>query len=127
MLRLYYGGSTGPHTNWRDGSLNLAYLRPDGFAGIEPERPGDVGILITRPVESPSGALRITADANGGSVTVAVLDGSGSSLAESTPIKGDVTDVPVRWKKGDFRSLAGKPSRLRFEIQHARVYSFMTA
>ncbi|OHB76516.1 MAG: hypothetical protein A2W31_13560, partial [Planctomycetes bacterium RBG_16_64_10] len=32
-LRLYYGGSDGPHTGFRAGGLGLATLRPDGFAG----------------------------------------------------------------------------------------------
>ena len=30
---LYYGGSDGLHTSWRNGFFCLATLRPDGFAG----------------------------------------------------------------------------------------------
>ena len=32
-IRLYYGGSDGLHTSWRNGFFCLATLRPDGFAG----------------------------------------------------------------------------------------------
>ena len=35
-LQLYYGGSDGPHTDWRAAYLGLATLRPDGFAGLTP-------------------------------------------------------------------------------------------
>ena len=34
-IRLYYGGSDGLHTSWRNGFLCLATLRPDGFAGYK--------------------------------------------------------------------------------------------
>ena len=43
-IRLYYGASNGPHTNWRDGFLALATLRPDGFAGYETVAPEHKGI-----------------------------------------------------------------------------------
>jgi hypothetical protein len=124
MLRLYYGANNGYHTNWRDGFLCLAYLRPDGFAGMEPEKAGGAGSVITRPLENRSGVLRISADAKGGALTVTVLDESGRSLAESSPVRGDVTDELVRWEKGNFGSLLGKTVRLRFDLLTARLYSF---
>ena len=39
-LQLYYGGSDGPHTDWRSAYLGLATLRPDGFAGLTPASKG---------------------------------------------------------------------------------------
>jgi hypothetical protein len=123
-LRLYYGGNNGYHTDWRDGFLCLAYLRPDGFAGMEPEKSGRAGNIVTRPLENRSGTLRVSADAKGGALTVGVLDDSGRSMAESSPIRDDVTDAPVRWTKGDFGSLAGKTIRLQFDLRGARLYSF---
>jgi hypothetical protein len=124
MLRLYYGANNGYHTNWRDGFLCLAYLRPDGFAGMEPERDGGVGSIVTRPRENRSGMLRLTADAKDGAVTVRVLDDSGRSVAESLPVRGEVTDEPVHWNKGSLGSLAGKMIRLQFDLRAARLYSF---
>ena len=126
-IRLYYGANNGYHSNWRDGFLCLAYLRPDGFAGIEPEKPGGAGSIITRPLANVSGDLRISADAQGGAVTVTVLDESGRNLAESSPISADVTDGLVRWEKGSFASLVGRTLRLRFDIASARLYSFNLA
>jgi hypothetical protein len=123
VIRLYYGGNDGFHTNWRDGFLCLAYLRPDGFAGMDPEKQGG-GHVVTRPFENRSGSLRLTADAKGGAVTVAALDDTGLSIAESDPVREDVTDAKVRWRKGDFGALRGRTLRLRFELNAARLYSF---
>lgn len=124
MLRLYYGGNNGFHTNWRDGFLCLAYLRPDGFAGMEPEKPRGSGSIVTRPLENASGTLRISADAKNGAVKIAVLGEDGRILAESSPVKGNVTDEPVQWAKGDYRALRGKTVRLRFDLTAARLYAF---
>jgi hypothetical protein len=123
-IRLYYGANNGYHDNWRDGFLCLAYLRPDGFAAMEPEKPRGSGSIVTRPLENRSGALRLTTDSQGGRVTATVLDEDGRSLAESSPVSADVTDWLVRWEKGSFASLVGKTIRLRFDLVAARLYSF---
>jgi hypothetical protein len=127
VLRIYYGGNNGYHTNWRDGFLCLAYLRPDGFAGMEPEKPRGSGSIITRPLEIRSDALRLSADAKDGSVAIAALDENGRNLAESVPVRADVSDAVVVWNKGSFGSLMGRTVRLRFDLNAARLYSFNLA
>jgi hypothetical protein len=124
-IRLYYGASDDTHYGKRKGHLALAVLRPDGFAGWEPEAKGSPGVVVTRPVKV-SGELRVTADARGGSMAVKAIDEAGKPLAESEPIEVDATDRPVRWKEGA-SALRGKPVRLRFELQDAKVYSFRFA
>ena len=124
-IRIYYGGCNSGHFDWRDGFLCLAKLRPDGFAGFEPTNSETAAIVETPPLPFSS-RLRMTADAQGGSITVLVVDAKGSVLATSEPISADVTDEPVRWPEAvDLVELAGRQLSLRFEIRRARLYSFL--
>jgi len=123
-VRLYYGGSNGPHGGWRDGFFCLATLRPDGFAGYRPVDPARAGVVITRPITCPAKPLRITADAAGGSVRVSLVDAAGKPLATAAPIGADVTDRPVVFPAGALAACACKPVALRIEFTRAKVYSF---
>ena len=77
-IRLYYGASNGPHTDWRDGFFALATLRPDGFAGYEPVDAGKPAVVVTSLVSVVGDTLRITADAAGGSIRVTAIDAAGN-------------------------------------------------
>lgn len=124
-IRLYYGGSDGPHTDWRKGSLCLAWLRPDGFAAMEPAESGQTATIVTRPVKCVGTKLQVTADTGGGRLRVAVLDQEGFELKNCRPITTDVTDGVVAWSDGaDLASLEGKPIRLKFELTAGQLYSF---
>ncbi|MHC4506508.1 MAG: hypothetical protein ACYTFI_24700, partial [Planctomycetota bacterium] len=125
-IRLYYGGSDWLHYGWRNGSLCLATLRPDGFAGYEQtsaERPATV---TTVPMSWPGGQAYLSADVReGGSVGVALLDSDNKTLAESKPVRRTVTDAEIDWQgQSRMRDLAGKPVRLRFELRNAKLYSY---
>jgi hypothetical protein len=61
-IHIYYGGSDDLHGGWRAGSLCLATLRPDGWAGYEPVNAEQAGIVITTPQQC-RGKLTLTADA----------------------------------------------------------------
>ena len=62
--------------------------------------------------------LQISADAQGGSVRVAVLDDQGREIAASEPIGADVTDALVRWASGvPFELLRDRTLRLRIELR----------
>ena len=50
-IRVYYGGSNGKHSGFRDGFFCMARLRPDGYAGLASEAGGQVGIVETNPIE----------------------------------------------------------------------------
>ena len=127
-IRIYYGGSNGPHGGWRDGFFCLARMRPDGFAAFQPSSAGSPGVVVTRPVKVASADLRINADARGGQLRVGVLESGGGpgalSLNQAVPIQTDVLDGPCRWKKGSLRSLVGKEVQFVFELRAARAFSF---
>ena len=124
-IRLYYGASNGPHTNWRDGFLALATLRPDGFAGYEPTDRNRVATVTTRAFKCGGARLRLSADAGGGTVRTTLLDDAGRKLAEAAPVTGNVTDQPLTWANGfNLAEHVGRPVRLAFELKAAKVYSF---
>ena len=123
-IRIYYGGFNGTHGRWRDGSLCLATLRPDGWAGYEPVDSAHSGTVVTTPTEA-GGELSLTADAAGGSVLVTVVNGDGSEVATSTPIEENVTNHPVTFAASDqLVQLSGRRVRLRFDLHNAKLYSF---
>lgn len=127
-IQLYYGGSNGPHTSWRDGFLCLATLRRDRWAGYEPSNTNRSAIILTKPIVLSTSTLRVTADARGGSAVVAILDVSGRELAAAEAITGEVTDSPVRLAtQAVLTELKGKPVRLQFNLQRAKLYSFTLA
>jgi len=124
-VRIYYGGCNSGHFDWRDGFLCLATLRPDGFAGFEPSDSEHAARVETPPLPFSS-RLCITADAQGGSITVSAVDSDGGILATSEPVSTDLTDEPVCWTVPvNLEELNGRPLSLRFEIRNARLYSFL--
>jgi hypothetical protein len=124
-IRLYYGGGNGPHSNWRDGCLALATLRPDGFAGMRAAAGGPPGRVQTRPLLCTGRELRLTADARAGSVRVRVLAADQRLLATGEPITGNVTRETVRWTSpADLAQFSGQPIRCEFELQGATLYAF---
>jgi len=125
-IRLYYGGSNGPHFGWRAGGLGLARLRPDGFAGMETAAAGAVGTIITRPIPCAGRRLQVTADVGaGGSVRASVLDADGFGPGDCEAIVADVTDGTIRWRGDrDLTCLRDRPVRLRFELRCATLYAF---
>jgi hypothetical protein len=124
-LLVFYGGSTAVHRGWKRHCLPcLATLRPDGFAAYEPIAPDAPGTLVTTPLRCVGPALQISADAQGGSIRVFVLDNQDREIAASEPIAADVTDAEVRWA-GDasFESLRDRQVRLKFELRGAKLYA----
>jgi hypothetical protein len=124
QVLIFYGGSNVPHQGWKRHCLPcLARLRLDGFAAYEPETTGGTATVITRPLRALGEPLRLSADAQGGSVRVHVLDDPGFTES-SLPNTGNVTDAGVAWSGRDFTTLKGKTVRLQFELQAAKLYAF---
>jgi hypothetical protein len=122
-LLIYYGGSDFPHTGWKRHCLpSLARLPVDHFAGYEPVEK-KAAVLESAAFAVGDEPLQVSADADGGSLRVLVLDGE-QVTAESEPITANVTDAPVRWQRGDFAALKGKRVKFRFELIHAKLYAF---
>ena len=123
-IRLYYGGSDYYHSGWRNGSLCLAVLRPDGFAGYEQKSKEKAALLTTTAIPYGGQEIRITADVNrGGSIEVSVVDGKGQDVVTAGTVSKTVTDVPLKWSK----KIGADMIRLKFEIVNAKLYSFSLA
>lgn len=122
-IELYYGGGDGIHFGWRKGSLCLATLRVDGFAGYEPIDKAKAASVTLKP-QRLGNKLGVTADAQGGVLRVLVLDADGNTVLKSKPIDRDITDQPVEWEKGRLAELEEHPYTLRFELKRAKVYAY---
>jgi len=120
-IRLYYGGSDWLHTSWRNGSLCLATLRPDGFAGYQQISKDRPAIITTASTPYSGQAIRVTADvSNGGSIKAWVVDGAGKELAAAKPITKRVTDMRLELSDKIEKSRI----QLKFELNNAKLYSF---
>ncbi len=120
-IRLYYGGSDGLHTSWRNGFLCLATMRPDGFAGYVQKSNDRVAQLTTKAVPYSNQKITITADiGQGGYVKVSILDSDNRLLAESKTISETITDKELELN-GDVNM---DHVKLKFEFSNATIYSF---
>jgi len=101
-------------------------IRKDGFlsyhAGHEP------AWLITRPFTFAGNRLNINfATSAIGSVRITLLDDAGDAIPgyESCEIFGDSLERPVDFAGGiDLSALAGRPVRMRIDLQDADIFSF---
>lgn len=124
-IRIYYAGCNGKHSGFRDSFLCLAHLRPDGYAALVPEAPGQVGVVETHPIECTGTQLHLSTDAAGGRVRVAIVGADGYGMPDCEPINSVCSDETVRWRgKKDLSNFLGRYFRLRFETTAAKLYSF---
>jgi len=130
---IYYGGSNGRHTAFRETSLGLARCGLDRFAGYAPLEEGAPGYVVTEDI--PAGgadALFVTADISGeGWIRAAVIDKDNSEIpgfafVDCTPIGCTCTSARIAWKGGTLRDLAQETIAFKFEIVGAgsTLYSF---
>jgi len=120
-IRLYYGGSDYLHFGWRNGSLSLATLRPDGFAGIKQSKIEKKSLIKTKPIMIDKQKLRLSADVyEGGYVKVTILDLDNTILAVSQKIKQNVTDKVLVFNK----NIENKQIKLEFDFQKSTIYSY---
>jgi hypothetical protein len=76
----------------------------------------------------PNGRLQVNADAEGGHLTVEVLDVEGNvqpglSASQGVPIESDRLRHEIGWKDADL-ARAKRPLRLRFRLESAKLFSF---
>ena len=127
-IRMYYGGSNGEHSDFRDGFFCLARLRLDGFAAMEPERADTPATVLTAAIPLTGEVLRANVKAPNGAIKAAVLDANGDPVAESESFTGDALDGPLPWHDASgLKDLLGKPVRIRFELKNARLFAFRFA
>ncbi|MCZ6675094.1 MAG: serine hydrolase [Verrucomicrobia bacterium] len=128
-IQIYYGASDWYFFDWRKGSLALATLRKDGWAGYEPVDQRKPAVIRTTSLARTTGKLRLCADvAPGGSIRVILMDGDNKEFIASKPLTKTVTDGEVQWAN-DFSldQIESDEFRLGFEIVNAKLYSFSFA
>ena len=119
-IQLYYGASDWLHYSWRNGSLALATLRQDGFAGYVQIEKGSKGIIFTKSIPYQGERISLTADVEeGGSITVSVINDEGETI-EAAAVTKTVTDVELKF---DAKIKSGN-IQLKIEISQAKVYAF---
>jgi hypothetical protein len=103
-------------------------IRIDGFVSLSAPMAG--GGMVTKPLVFEGNRLVINfATSAGGSVGVEVQDAAGQpipgfALSDSPALFGNTIRKVVGWTGGeDVGALAGRPVRLRFELNDADLYS----
>jgi len=120
-IRLYYGGSDYLHFGWRNGSLSLATLRPDGFAGLSQDNNQRKSQIKTKSILIDNKELRISGDVNeGGYIKVTILDDDNTVLAVSQIINKNVTDEPLVFNK----SIKKGNIKLQFDFSKSTIFSY---
>jgi hypothetical protein len=132
-IYLHYSMVNGPHRSPRfpqperkfPGAIGLVTLRRDGFVSLDAG--ADPGTLLTRPFTWPGGELYVNADAQGGSLQVAVLDEAGEPLPgfeASRAMAADTTAAAVSWNGAGLDRLRDQRVRLKFTLQNGKVFSY---
>lgn len=127
QLSLY---ATESYWHGKGSALRRYTLRLDGFVAVNGPA-GQGGELLTKPITFDGTALQLNFSTSAaGTVKVELQhpDGSpieGFALTDCHDIFGDSTDRTITWKNGsNVQALAGKPIRLRFQLQDADLYAF---
>ena len=112
-----------------DSRVRRFTYRIDGFVSVRAGAEG--GALVTKPLVFAGGKLAVNfVTRKGGGVRVELQDAAGRpierfTLADCAELRGDAIEQTVAWKGGaDVSALAGKPIRIRFEINNADLFSF---
>lgn len=131
QMLLYYGGSTCDHVSHGSMAIGRAMLRRDGFACWCAD--GDsIGQLTTMPFPCQSDALYLNVDAEGGWMTVALLDEKGCAIPGFThenciAIREDSASHPDCALRVCWNGQSSLPARNNFSIdlrfQNAAIYS----
>jgi len=98
-------------------------FRVDGFVSAAAED----GEFITQPLTFSGSKLTLNLLSKG-KTRVEVQDEAGAAipgftLADCTPLVGDLIDQAVTWKGGSLEKLANKPVRLRFHLIEADLFA----
>jgi hypothetical protein len=114
---------TGP-----DSRVRRFTYRVDGFVSLHGT--GQGGSLVTKPLVFDGDELQLNfATQVGGKVRVELQNTAGKpldgfALSDCQPMQGDSIKQAVSWSGGKLSSHAGKPVRVRFEVNNGDVYSF---
>lgn len=106
--------------------------RLDGFVSADAGEAA--GWFVTGPLTFTGHVLKLNVHVRpGGRLRVGLLDKKGKpiqgrSIPDCIPITGDHIGAVVRWKTGhDLSTLAGKPTKMRVEMNKTSLYAFQFA
>jgi len=126
---LYYAAHDGPHeSKQRTAGVGLATIRKGGFVSLRgPDKRG--GVVVTRVIRWPGGALHVNADATDGELTVRVSNPLrhaviGYDHDDTRTFTGDSVDHRVTFAGGSMDAMTGKLIRLEFFLRNADLFSF---
>jgi hypothetical protein len=122
----YADYSTGRHDGRAPAWRVRLKQRVDGFVSLNAK--DEWGSLTTKPLAFAGEQLVMNADADGGSIKVAVLHADGTaipgfSLADCEPLTGAGTSQTVSWRGRSLHNLAGRPIRLQVEMRNAKLFA----
>ncbi len=112
---------------YSNGSIGVATLRRDGFAGMVADGKGE---LLTKTLTFDGGHLFVNAECRFGSLAAEVIEEDGQPVkgftrADCTAFtRADSTKTELVFAGGSLSQLAGKPVRLRFFLHCGTLYSF---
>ena len=128
----YYAGFDGSHDDpaHRKGAIGLATLRKEGFISQHAPRTG--GVVCTRAIRWPGGALSVNADAREGELRVRVSDelrkpARGFNYDDMAAFTGDSVAHEVKWGGRSLDEFKGKVIRLEFLLKEADLFTFCAA
>jgi hypothetical protein len=130
---IYYAGMQDKHWSTRRGepqrgAIGLAKLKRDRFVSME-NQGGAIGVLTTKPFVLQGNALKVNCDASNGKLDVEILAADGGVLEgfakeDCLSIRGDEISAEVKWAAREINNLGQQTVRLRFYVDHAKLYSF---
>jgi hypothetical protein len=119
-IRLYYGGSDYLHFGWRNGSLCLATLRQDGFAGYEQLDDNHPAVITTTNIPNKDN-FQITADVGeNGWIRVSILNTDGELITSSERVAETATRENLIFSE----KITLDEVKVQFEFSNAKLYSF---
>lgn len=128
-IRIYYSAQPSVH-GWNPGSLCVATLPLDRWAGYLPQDPTKPAIVTTKPLTVDGTRLFVNVDAEDGEIAVEVLDQAGKIMSGFTQSDCDILRTDkirqvVTWNgNADLSALKGQMVQFRFIVKGSRLYSF---
>ena len=125
--RIYYGGSNGPHSGFREGFLCLATLPKDRFAGLTVENHRVKGTVVTGTIELNGSSITVNTEIVG-SLRGGIMSPSGKfiqgfAMEDCVALRNGGLSVSLEWKRS-IEEIRGRKTRLVFELQDATIYGF---
>lgn len=129
---LYYRATAAQHfedvdTIYADpGGIGAAWVRRDGFMGYlgRNDFPGQVTTPALVFHEGEDLVVNVETVGARGQLRVEVVGDDRFSAHACVPVRGDHVSCPVRWRDACLPELRGKPFRLRFLLDGAKLYAF---